>query len=231
MKFEEKVELKKVNRPGQFSLINGIQNGVKAGIVAGLLLFLSACSSSPNKVQSQIDYAKFSQQEAPLATELGEKEEYEFALDLARFQVEHQRYVKAESLLQKMRRERPDDIRLYRLLAKVYEGQKKNALALVAWREASKLSSKTLDDESELARLALIESRFSEADSVYHSWLKAGEKPLQVSALNNLGFSALLQKDFTGAKRYFEQALQKDPLNSKALNNLKLLQSLEGSGA
>ncbi|MDG6779041.1 tetratricopeptide repeat protein [Thiomicrorhabdus sp. zzn3] len=191
------------------------------------MLLLSACSTATTKVQSQIDYAKFSKQEAPLATELGEQEEYEFALDLARFQVEHQRYAQAEPLLQKLRRERSNDLRVYRLLAKVYEGQKKLDRALVAWREANKISGHSLSDESELARLALIMEHYQEAERIYQSWLARSDVTTQVSALNNLGFSALLQKDFMGAKRFFEQALQQDPLNSKASNNLKLLQNLE----
>ncbi len=49
---------------------------------------------------------------------------------------------------------------------------------------------------------------------------------LHVTALNNLGFSALLQKQYVAAHHFFEQALLKDPLNSKALNNLKLVKTL-----
>ncbi|WP_373020460.1 tetratricopeptide repeat protein [Thiomicrorhabdus sp.] len=199
---------------------------VKAVLMAVLLVLLSGCSQMPKKPVSQIDYAKYSQQVKPLATELGEKEEYQFALDLARLEVDRKRYQRAEMLLQKLRKAESKDIRLYRLLGQVYEAQKKNDRALIAWQEANKLADKTLDDESEMARLSLVEGQYSIAENVYQGWLKKQDATLHVSALNNLGFSALLQKRYVQAQNYFEQALQQDPLNGKALNNLKLVKTL-----
>ncbi|MDX1347251.1 MAG: tetratricopeptide repeat protein [Thiomicrorhabdus chilensis] len=202
------------------------KNWLKFSLLTGLLVLLGGCSQAPKKVESQIDYAKYSQQVEPLASELGEKEEYEFALDLARLEVNRKRYERAEFLLKKLRKAESQDIRLYRLLGKVYEAQQKNQLALIAWQEAAKLPDKTLDDESELARLSLVEGRYDDAESLYRDWLKRPEMTVQVSALNNLGFSALLQKNYLDAQGYFEEALQKDPLNTKALNNLKLVKTL-----
>lgn len=193
---------------------------------AALVMLLNGCALTNVKNDSRIDYAKFSQQDAPLATELGEQEEYEFALDLARLQVERQRYDQAETLLQKLRRTRADDIRLYRLLGRVYEGQGKPDRALIAWRETQTLSGRTIEDESQLARLALMQNQYELAEQIYQAWLKQNDKRVQISALNNLGFSALLQKQYTQAQAYFEQALERDPLNDKALNNLKLLTTL-----
>lgn len=201
-------------------------NWLKLGFLTGLLVLLGGCSQTPKKVESQIDYAKYSQQVEPLASELGEKEEYQFALDLARLELNRQRYERAEFLLKKLRKAESQDIRLYRLLGKVYEAQQKNELALIAWQEAAKLPDKTLDDESELARLSLVEGQYADAEKLYQDWLKRPEMTVQVSALNNLGFSALLQKNYLEAQRYFEDALQKDPLNTKALNNLKLVKTL-----
>ncbi|MBD3754299.1 MAG: tetratricopeptide repeat protein [Gammaproteobacteria bacterium] len=198
---------------------------LKGLLVSGLLILLSACSQTPNK--PQIDYSKFSQsQTAPLATELDAKDEYEFALDLARLQVERKRYMAAENLLQKLRRERQDDIRLYRMLGQVYEAQNKTEMARVAWQSAVKQGDKTIDDESELARLYLMEGNYPAAEAIYQSWSSNESKTTRVSGFNNLGFSQLLQKQYAQAKAYFQEALMIDPLNRKARDNLQLLNAL-----
>lgn len=199
----------------------------KVLLTAGLFTFLSACSQTPQKAGNQVEYSQLSQpKSAPLATELDAKEEYEFALDLVRLQIERKRYAAAESLLQKLRRERDDDIRLYRLLGQVYEAQNKTDIAKVAWAAAVNLHDSTRDDESELARLYLIEGDYAAAEAIYQHWVTNNSKSTQVSGLNNLGFSQLLQKKYAQAKTYFEQALKIDPLNQKARDNLKLLATL-----
>lgn len=161
-----------------------------------------------------------------MATELGGEGEYEFALDLARLLVEEKRYSRAEMLLYKLRKLNNQDARIYRLLSQVYESQNKIGLALVAMKELSKLPGKTLNDESELARLALSQEEYAFAEAIYQAWLSSDQLAQQVSGLNNLGFSALLQKNYSEAQNYFELALQKDALNAKALNNLKLVKTL-----
>ncbi|MEA3405188.1 MAG: tetratricopeptide repeat protein [Pseudomonadota bacterium] len=56
---------------------------------------------------------------------MSSKDEYEFALDLAGLELNRQRYERAEGLLQKLRKIDREDTRVYRLLAQVYEAQKK----------------------------------------------------------------------------------------------------------
>jgi Tfp pilus assembly protein PilF len=199
---------------------------LKFFVSVSLLTPLAGCSQLSTKTDNKVDYVKYSQQSEPLSSELGQKEEYEFALDLARLDVERERYDHAEVLLQKLRKAKGDDIRLYRLLAQIYEAQQKNELCLVAWQEVNKRAEATIDDESELARLFLMQSEYASAETIYQAWLNHSDTGMQVTALNNLGFSALLQKKYTDAENFFLQALQKDPLNSKAINNLKLVKTL-----
>ncbi len=195
-----------------------------------LLVLLSGCSSLDVNEPTRLDYAKSAQEDKPLAENLGVEDEYKFALDMARMQIKDERYQAAENLLQKMRKFRPKDIDVYRLLAQSYEGQKKYGLALSAWKQAQGLSGFSRDDEGELARLALMNDDYALAEKIYQSWLDddGASNSEKVSALNNLGFSALLQKRYPQAKQYFQQALQKDPLNTKAANNLNLLKTVEG---
>jgi len=199
---------------------------LKGLLLASLLTSVVGCSQLSVSPESKVDYARHSQQVEPLATELSQQEEYEFALDLAKLQIQRKRYERAEVLLQKLRKVKGDDIRLYRLLAQVYEAQQKNDLSLIAWQEVNKRVEATIDDESELARLFLMQSEYTPAETIYQAWLNHSNKAIQVTALNNLGFSALLQKKYTDAENFFLQALQKDPLNSKAINNLKLVKTL-----
>lgn len=188
---------------------------------------VTGCVGNTTKVQSQIDYAKFSQQGVPLSTDLSEEDEYQFALDLARFQVKHQKYSQAEDLLQRLRKVKPEDIAVYRLLANAYEGLKQPETALIAWQQVVKLPDSTIDDESEYARVAIMLSHYDLAEETYKKWVTSEVKSTRVSGLNNLGFSALLQKDLVDAKAFFKRALQEDPLNSKAMNNLKLIEGFE----
>lgn len=203
-----------------------IKHTLRAWLLPGLVILLVGCSQAPKKDSNAVDYAKFAQQDAPLNTQLNDQQEYEFALDLANLSLERKQYDRAEGLLQKLRKADAQDIRSYRLLAKLYEAQGKLPTALVALQEANKLAQKTTDDESELARLALMQDQYAVAETIYQAWLSSSDLSRQVSALNNLGFSALLQKKYVAAKEYFGQALQKDPLNSKARNNLQLLNSI-----
>lgn len=199
---------------------------LKVFLLVSLLSSIAGCTQLATKADNQIDYAKYSQQVDPLASELNQEEEYQFALDLARLEIERKGYNRAEVLLQKLRKVDGDDIRPYRLLAQVYEAQQKNDLSLVAWQEVNKRAEATIDDESELARLSLIQSEYAPAEAIYQAWLNQPDRAVQVTALNNLGFSALLQKKYAKAENFFLQALHKDPLNSKAINNLKLVKTL-----
>lgn len=204
---------------------SSVSVGVRLFFAALLGSMVTGCVSTPSK-NADIDYAKYSESRDALASELGEKEEYEFALDLAQMAVERKRYDRAEVLLQKLRKVNQQDVRSYRLLAKIYEAQGKIQYARVSMQEAIKQPTKTVDDESEFARLSLMLSDYVSAEEIYQAWLLSNEASRQISALNNLGFSQLLQKDYPLAQTYFEQALQKDPLSSKARNNLQLLKTL-----
>ena len=203
-----------------------ISKWIQAGLLSILLVFLTGCSQQPSKLNEPNKQRLQATQPPPLASDLSQQDEYEFALDLARLEIKRKRYNRAEGLLQKLRKVNRDDVRVYRSLAQVYEAQKRSDMALIAWKEVNKSTDKTIDDEAELARLALMHEDFELAESIYQEWLSSGNDLQQVSALNNLGFSATLQKKYATAKSYFEQALVKDPLNTKALNNLKLVNTL-----
>ncbi len=199
---------------------------MRTGLLLLLLGLLSACSQAPKKAAAPIKPSVQQSQTPPLASDLSAKDEYEFALDLARLELKRQRYARAEGLLQKLRKIDRQDVRVYRSLAQVYEAQKKSQMALIAWKQVNKSADKTIRDEAELARLALMHEEFVLAEQIYQAWLKSDSELQQVSAFNNLGFSAVLQKRYPQAKQYFEQALALDPLNTKALNNLKLVNTL-----
>lgn len=204
----------------------GIIGVVKKLIVsAALVLMVSACTQVKTKpVDSSMD--RPSELEKGLTETLNPEQEYKLALDLAELDVKRNNFERATSILDKLRKESPKDVRPYRLLAKIFEKQGKIDLALVSLQEINKLHSHTLDDESELARLALMKQNYVLAEKVYRGWLISTEVSVNVSALNNLGFAALLQKRYADANVYFNRALVLDPLNSRALNNLALVTTL-----
>lgn len=195
------------------------------GLLWVLAVSISGCTTVANKPGSA-SFPSYKDASEPLVTSLDEKAEYELMLDLAVMEIKQQRYDRAEGLLQKLRKINHQDIEVYRMLAKVYEGQEKRHLALLAWRQIIQMPNHSIEDESEYARMALAEDQFALAEAIYQQWLQSDSLVRRVSALNNLGFSRLLQKDFASAKSYFNQALQLDPLNSKALNNLILVDAL-----
>ncbi|BBP46647.1 hypothetical protein THMIRHAS_20200 [Thiosulfatimonas sediminis] len=186
---------------------------------------LSACAVT--ETQSSLNANSASPLD-PLATQVDEQGQYKLLMDLAVMELKQQRYKQAEPLLQKLRKLNRDDIAVYRMLARAYEGQQKQHLALLAWQQINQFAQHTIDDEAEYARLALVEDEYQIAELVYQQWLNSDQLNHRLSALNNLGFSRLLQKDFAQARSYFQQALKIDPLNSKALNNLILVDALTG---
>lgn len=197
---------------------------IAIGLLA-ILPILTACTVTETKSSSSLSGPGPSE---PLAMQVGDKGQYKLLLDLAVMELKQKRYQQAEPLLQKLRKLNREDIQVYRLLAQAYEGQQKQHLALLAWQQINQFEAHTVDDEAEYARLALIEDQFQIAESIYQRWLHSEQINHRLSALNNLGFSRLLQKDFAQARSYFQQALKLDPLNSKALNNLILVDALTG---
>ncbi|GAB6035354.1 tetratricopeptide repeat protein [Galenea microaerophila] len=182
----------------------------------------SGCSSHPTKIRTVTEPER-----PPLATHLGDKEAYEFALGVAQLAIKNKHYQKAEEILTKVRQKHPDDVRVYRLLAHMYEQQGQLDLAWVARDKAIKLEAHTKNDEAEFARLSLLTHRYRQAEKIYQQWLEEAENENEKSiALNNLGLSAFVQQHYKQAQAYFIQALQQDPLNKKARKNLLLLKSV-----
>lgn len=197
-------------------------------VIAGFLVLLSGCSSEPKKLSGEMKSSVPMEQVQPLAKDLTEEDEYEFALDLARLNIEREHYEKAYSLLKKLKQFKPEDIRIYRLLSTYYEKQGDLKMAFISSQQTLKSAGKTIQDEQVYARYALLNENYKEADKIYQAWLKrTHSQAVTVIAFNNLGFSALLQKDFDKAQTYFLKALKLDPLNEKARNNLKLIQSIQ----
>lgn len=197
-------------------------------LMAAFLFLLSGCSSEPKKLSGERKSSVPMEEVKPLAKDLSEEDEYEFALDLARMKIAQEHYQKAYSLLKKLKQFKPEDIRIYRLLSTYYEKQGNLEMAFVSSQQTLKNPDKTIQDEQKYARYALLNENYAEADRIYQAWLdRTGSQTVTVIALNNLGFSALLQKDFDKAQSYFLRALKLDPLNEKARNNLKLIQSIQ----
>lgn len=192
-------------------------------------MLLTGCSQTPVKMAALEKNTVEVSHGTPLASELSAEDEYQFALDLARLNVTKQRFAKAETLLHKLRKEKPSDIRVYRLLAELYEQSERLDLSLTAWQEVNKNAQKTTKDEAQLARLAIMLERYELAKPIYEAWLNAANPAKQASALNNLGFVALLEGQVAQAQNYLKRALQIDPLNSKAIHNLKLVAQMDAN--
>lgn len=190
------------------------------------LVLLSGCASEPKRLEVNTQNSVPMQEVKPLATELNDQQQYHLALDVAQLQLDNNELAKAESLLKKLRHSNPDDIEIYRLLTILYEKQAKLDMALISAEMAISKPASQKKDEQIYARLALLNEQYLKADNIYQQWLTLSQNPsIQVIALNNLGFSALLQGKLESAKDYFNQALKLDPLNEKARNNLKLIET------
>ena len=204
-------------------------------LLAGLLL-LSGCLAEKNDSAVTVMQARIKENntiardEKPLKTVLDEKEQLRFRLDYARLLIKDNKISEAEHLLDSLRKDEAIAPDAYPLLAKVYELQKNWQNAYIAWDVACKLdNSHNIDLQSRLARAALLSEKYDIAEQIYQQWLSPvnqGSKKIQITALNNLGFTYLLQKKYEQAEIYLKQALELDPLDKKALANLRLLQEL-----
>lgn len=201
---------------------------IKRLAVVVMLIQLVGCTSSPNIPGKHQPKEIPVDQVEPLASNLTEDDEYKFGLDLVALEIRNKQFNRADRLLRKLKKYKPDDIRVYRLYTDYYEAKQDYAMAFISSQQVLKKSGANKKDEDRFARYALMTDHYSEADKIYQQWLdNADSSSVEVIALNNLGFSALLQKRYQKAKSYFQQAIQKDPLNEKARNNLKLIQSVE----
>ncbi len=165
----------------------------------------------------------------PLKTRLSQGEQTRFLQDYAELLLANGRHSEAQNLLETLHRSHPDERQPLRLLAYAYEAEGRPGLALLAWERLLQQSS-AAGDEAEYARLALLNRHFARAEQVYHGWLlrPTAPLPLRVTALNNLGYSRLLQGDAASARHHFEQALQLDPLDRRARGNLALSHEMAG---
>jgi tetratricopeptide (TPR) repeat protein len=160
-------------------------------------------------------------QPAPLDTRLEGERQVTFLRDYATLLVSRGRYDEAGRILESLRRSHPDDLEVIRKLAELYEGRGQPELALLAW-DRVRLRSGDERDAAEYARVALLNRRFDEAEAVFQAWLDSAPpmSPRWLMALNNLGYSRLLQDDHERARVYFEQVLVWDPLHTRARANL-----------
>lgn len=204
-------------------------------ILAELIAGCSAGKSPPNAIAIQKGLAEekaLEQQKTSLKTILNDKEQLSFRLDYAKLLIKDNRQEEAERLLNTLRKHETIAAQVYPLLADVYELQKKWDKALIAWQESIQRAQKPdIKLEARLARAALRCQRYTIADNIYQKWLSSKTDDegnhLHITALNNLGFSYMLQKNYPLANLYFNQTLELDPLNKKATTNKKLLLELE----
>ncbi|MDX1796380.1 MAG: tetratricopeptide repeat protein [Hydrogenovibrio sp.] len=197
-------------------------------VVMPLLIWLSGCSSHPSKPSPKMDPELLQEQTKPLATKLTEEDEYLFGLDLADLQIKNKQLDRAEKLLVKLKKFKPEDVRVYRLYTRFYDARQNLEMAYLSSKQALKMKKSSRLDQQRFAKYALLNDHYAEAEKVYRDWLdQDDQQSLKVVALNNLGFSALLQKQYHRAHDYFQQALKIDPLNEKARNNLKLIASVK----
>jgi tetratricopeptide (TPR) repeat protein len=197
--------------------------------VAGFVLtawLISGCSHLPSR-----DVATPStDQTPPLAANLSAEQRLDFTLNLLEQALVDastpQNYQNIEQNLLQLRRSAPDDVRIYRLLIETYIQDSRMDLAYVTAKELVKLPQASLDDEDVFASIALSLEDYVTAEAVYLGWLDQAAIHTQVAALNNLGFSSLLQRNWSQAEDYFSIALERDPLNQRARHNLVLLMTL-----
>ncbi|WP_024850514.1 tetratricopeptide repeat protein [Hydrogenovibrio kuenenii] len=201
---------------------------LKGGLLTTIVLMVVGCTSSPAIPDKSHPNEIPVDQVEPLASNLTQDDEYKFGLDLVALEIRNKQFGRADRLLGKLKKYKPDDIRVYRLYTDYYEAKQDYAMAFVSSEQVLKKSGVNSKDEDRHAKYALMTDHYAEADKIYQHWLDdADSTSVEVIALNNLGFSALLQKHYRKAKDYFQKAINKDPLNEKARNNLKLIQTVE----
>jgi Flp pilus assembly protein TadD len=168
-------------------------------------------------------------EEKQLQTRLEGDEQKSFLRDYARLLSESGNHAEAARILEELRREDPSDLAITRQIADVYERAGQLELALLAWEGIYRGKGDPLQDGAEFARVALLNRRYGLAREVYHDWLAvAGENSsLRITAMNNLGYSYLLERDMSNARYWFERALALDPLHGRSRANLELLRRLQ----
>jgi Tfp pilus assembly protein PilF len=169
-------------------------------------------------------------EEKQLQTRLEGDEQKSFLRDYARLLSESGNHAEAARILEELRREDPANLAITRQIADVYERAGQLELALLAWEGIYRgKKGDPLQDGAEFSRVALLNRRYGLAREVYHDWLAvAGENSsLRITAMNNLGYSYLLERDMSNARYWFERALALDPLHGRSRANLELLRRLQ----
>ncbi len=205
----------------------------KTALLLPLLLILCGCLLEDNQkaLDSRVE-ASLAEQEWDkqniLKTQLNPKEANAFSIDYAKHLYQAGRYDEAVKLLDNLRKDSETAPEAYHLLALVYEKQNKPELALIAWQELRERSNTDYTIDNEVARSALLCSRYDIAEEIYISWMSTStpNDAIYITGLNNLGFSFLLQERYDEAENLFNEALTNDPLNIKARANLDLLKTI-----
>ena len=168
--------------------------------------------------------------EEGIKTRLEPAEQRRFLHDYARLLIRLERFDQAEDLLDSLRQHGPGSKETLGLLARVYERQERQELALMARRAIHERRPDDLSAAGRYARTALRCGRYDEAEAIFDGWLEAAApgSPKAISALNNLGYSALLQGEHGRAVKLLKRALAADPLNRRARANLALAYRLTG---
>jgi Flp pilus assembly protein TadD len=195
---------------------------LRAVVVLTVLLSLTGCAMQPATSSGD-------GQSEQLQTRLEGDKQKSFLQDYAALLSESGNHAEAARILEELRREDPSDLGITRQIADVYERTGQLELALLAREGVYRGGGDPLQDGAELARVALLNRRYGLAREVYHGWL-AEARPnssRQVSAMNNLGYSYLLEHDMENARAWFERALAIDPLHGRARANLELLRQLQ----
>jgi len=189
-------------------------------LLLAVTLALGGCAMQP---------ASSSGEEKQLQTRLEGDEQKSFLRDYARLLSESGNHAEAARILEELRREDPANLAITRQIADVYERAGQLELALLAWEGIYRGKGDPLQDGAEYARVALLNRRYGLAREVYHDWLDAAQEnsSLRITAMNNLGYSYLLERDMSNARYWFEQALAIDPLHGRSRANLELLRRLQ----
>ena len=161
----------------------------------------------------------------PLKTHLTLTERQAMAMDLAALYLRYGELEKARTLLMVLRRAIPLHPRLLRLLAQYYIKAGDTDMAMKVLRLMVEKKQATEQDEDLLARLALQKGQTALAQKIFKKWTEQCKGMACARAWNNYGWSLYVAGDLKAATQAFEQALKLDPLDEKALNNLKKVQA------
>ena len=137
---------------------------------------------------------------------------------LAGLQVRENKPTEALGVAQAVQKQRPKEAIGYALEADIHMSQKKPDAALAALRAGLKSVPNSTELAVKLHALLGVSSKASEAAQFAGTWLK--DHPKDVVFVMHLGDQALLRRDYAAAERQFQQAVQLNPNNPIAYNNL-----------